>query len=200
MRKIIVVNIMSLDGYYEGPAKNDMDLFSFRASEYPEDNSFDLYNLERLRSAETLLLGHKSYIGFREYWPSVAEEREADPVSMEISRRMNAIEKIVVSDGIGIARDDPWQNTRVLSSAEVQREIGALKTGAGADILIFGSRVLWNDLFARGLVDELHLMIAPVLLGGGTTLIQKRPEASLRLIDLGSKEGAGTLLVRYALG
>lgn len=200
MRKLIVVNMMSLDGYYEGPLKNVMDLFSYRAAEYPADDSFDQYNLERLRSADTLLLGHKSYAGFMGYWPSVADESAADPIAKETSRRMNAIEKIVVSDGLSISKTDPWQNTRILRSAEAQREIAALKKSAGSDILIFGSHVLWNDLLAKGLVDELHVMIAPVLLGGGTPLIPKKPGISLRLMDARTREGAGTVLLRYTAG
>lgn len=57
MRKLIVTNMMSLDGYYEGPGKDVMALFSYRQKAYPTDQSFDVYNAERLRSADTLLLG-----------------------------------------------------------------------------------------------------------------------------------------------
>jgi len=64
MRKLIVSNIVSLDGYYEGPSKNVMDLFGYRFEAYPADESFDAYNAERLRAADTLLLGHTSYQGF----------------------------------------------------------------------------------------------------------------------------------------
>ncbi len=62
MRKLIVSNIMSLDGYYEGPGKNVMVL--------PMDEAFDAYNAERLRAAETLLLGRNTYNGFKGFWPS----------------------------------------------------------------------------------------------------------------------------------
>jgi hypothetical protein len=64
MRKLIVSNIMSLDGYYEGPGKNVMDLFAYRW-DYPTDESFDTYNVQRLRAADTLLLGRVSYEGFK---------------------------------------------------------------------------------------------------------------------------------------
>jgi len=57
MRRLIVCNIMSLDGHYEGPGKNVMDVFGYRRKVYPTDESFDLYNAERLRAAGTLLLG-----------------------------------------------------------------------------------------------------------------------------------------------
>jgi hypothetical protein len=60
MRKLIVSNLMSLDGYYEGPGKNVMDLFDYRRKAYETDESFDEYNAERLRAADTLLLGRTS--------------------------------------------------------------------------------------------------------------------------------------------
>jgi hypothetical protein len=65
MRKLIVSNIVSLDGYYEGPSKNVMDLFGYRFEAYPADESFDAYNAQRLRAADTLLLGRISYEGSR---------------------------------------------------------------------------------------------------------------------------------------
>jgi dihydrofolate reductase len=78
MRKLIVSNIVSLDGYYEGPSKNVMDLFGYRLDAYPADESFDAYNAERLRAADTLLLGRASYEGFKSYWPPVAEDPDTD--------------------------------------------------------------------------------------------------------------------------
>ena len=69
MRKLIVSNIMSLDGFYEGPGKNIGALFGHRSAGYPDDWSFDRYNIARLRAADTLLLGRTSFLGFRSYWP-----------------------------------------------------------------------------------------------------------------------------------
>jgi dihydrofolate reductase len=100
MHKLIVSNIVSLDGYYEGASKNIMDLFSYRFEAYPADQSFDAYNAERLHTADTLLLGRISYEEFRSYWPPVAEDPDAAPIEREISRLNNAIEKVVVSDAL----------------------------------------------------------------------------------------------------
>jgi dihydrofolate reductase len=66
-----VSNIMSLDSYYEGPAKNVMALVDYRQDVYPKDESFDAYNAERLRAADTLLLGRTTYDGFKGFWPPV---------------------------------------------------------------------------------------------------------------------------------
>ena len=146
MRKLIVSNILSLDGYYEGPGKNVMALFDYRRDLYPMDESFDAYNAERLRAADTLLLG---------------------------------------------------RNTRIISRAEAHEQIAELKGQVGRDVLVFGSRTLWNDLLANDLVDELHLMIGPVVLGAGTPVFDEQPAVTLRLIDTRMWDGSGNVLLRY---
>jgi dihydrofolate reductase len=85
-----------------------------------------------------------------------------------------------------------------LMRADAHPQIAALKrqTGSG-DILVFGSHMLWNDLLAKDLVDELHLMIGPIVLGAGTPIFDGRPAVSLRMIDNRTWEGSGNVLVRY---
>jgi dihydrofolate reductase len=196
MRKLIVSNAMSLDGYYEGPGKNVMVLFDYRW-DYPTDESFDVYNAERLRAADTLLLGRVSYDGFRGFWPSVADDPNATPIQREISRLNNAIDKVVISDSLTSEETHPWHNTRIISRADAHEQIAELKRQTGKDILVFGSHTLWNDLLANDLVDELHLMIGPVVLGAGTPLFDGQPAVSLRLIETRTWDGSGNVLVRY---
>ena len=197
MRKLIVCNATSLDGYYEGPDKNVMALFDYRWEAYPTDESFDAYNAERLRAADTLLLGRVSYEGFKGFWPPVADDPEARPIEREISRLNNAIDKVVVSDSLTEEETGPWHNTRIISRVDAHEEISGLKRQAGGDILVFGSRALWNDLLARGLVDELHLMISPVVVGAGTPVFEGKPPVSLRLIDTRTWDDSGNVFVRY---
>jgi dihydrofolate reductase len=188
---------MSLDGYYEGPDKNVMDLFDYRLEAYPTDESFDAYNAERLRAADALLLGRTSYEGFKGYWPPVADDPSATPITREISRLNNAIDKVVISDSLTAEETAPWQNTRIIRRAGAHEQVAKFKRQRGKDILVFGSRTLWNDLLANGLVDELHLMIGPVVLGAGTPIFDSPLPASLRLIDTNTWDGAGIVLVRY---
>ena len=197
MRKLLVSNIASLDGYYEGPSKNVMDLFAYRFGAYPADDSFDVYNAERLRAADTLLLGRTSYEGFKGYWPPVADDPDAPPIVREISRLNNAIDKVVVSNGLSVHETEPWSNTRIVRRADAHERVAELKRQAGKDILVFGSRTLWNDLLANDLIDELHLMVAPVVLGGGTPVFDSPPAGPLRLIGTRTWEGSGNVLVRY---
>ena len=193
MRKLIVCNIMSLDGYVAGPGDNVMVL--------PMDPAFDAYNLERLRAADTLLLGRTTYDGFRGFWPSVADDPDFTATHWEISRRDDAIDKVVVSDSISEAETKPWQaTTRIVRRADAHEQVAELKQQDGKEILVFGSHVLWNDLLAHGLVDELHLMVGAVVLGAGTPAFQGEPPVSLRLIDARKLEGSETLLVRYEVG
>ena len=196
-RKLIVCNAMSLDGYYEGPGKNVMNLFDYRWEAYPTDESFDAYNAERLRAADTLLLGRTSYDGFKSFWPSVADDPDARPIERKISRLNNAIEKVVVSNGLTREETEPWRNTRIIGRADAHEQIAELKRQAGKDILVFGSRTLWGDLLANDLVDELHLMIGPVVVGAGTPVFDGRPPTSLRLLGTRTWDGSGNVLVRY---
>jgi dihydrofolate reductase len=197
MRKLIVANMMSLDGYFEGPNKDVLALFSYRRKAYPKDDSFDVYNAERLRAADTLLLGRISYLMFKSYWPTVADDPKVSPVEREISRLNNKIEKVVISNSLTESETDPWRNTRIIHRKNAHKQIAALKRQSGKDILVFGSHVLWNDLLEHDLLDELHLMTGPVVLGAGTPLFVGQQAEKLRLIDAFTWDGSGNVLARY---
>ena len=106
MRQVIVSNIMSVDGYYEGPGRNVMVLNM--------DEAFDAYNLERIRAAGTVLLGRSSFEGFSSYWPGIADapadrgNRALSADNRELSRIYNNLPKAVVSDTYTVPVDNPW--------------------------------------------------------------------------------------------
>lgn len=202
MRKLIVSNIMSLDGYVEGPGGNVMAL--------PMDGFFDEHNLERQRTADTLLLGATTYLGLKGYWPAVAENPGLSPavahnpdaadLHREIGQRNNEIQKVVVSDSLTEDDTAPWAvTTTTVRRAEAHQAVAELKNRPGKDILMFGSRTLWNDLLVAGLVDELHLMVGAAVLGGGTPAFGTGPVPLLRLVNTRRRDGSDNVLLHYAV-
>jgi dihydrofolate reductase len=202
MRKLIVCNIMSLDGYVEGPGGNVMVL--------PMDDFFDEHNLERLRAADTLLLGAGTYTGLKSFWPAVAEDPTVSPavaanpevagVARETGRRNNEIQKVVVSDSLTADDTAPWTDTTtIVRRADAHQDIADLKSQPGRDVLMFGSITLWNDLLTAGLVDELHLMLGATVLGGGTPAFAAAQVPPLRLLTTERRDSSNNLLLRYAV-
>jgi dihydrofolate reductase len=191
-RKLIVANIISVDGFYSGPNDDVMAM--------PFDTTFSDYNAERLRAADTLLLGRRSFEGFRDYWPGIADDPDQPPVEQEISRLDNAIHKVVISDSLTDADLGPWTDTtHIVRRADAHDAIRQLKRLPGREILMFGSHVLWNDLLTAGLVDELHLMIGSAFLGDGVPVFTG-PRTGLRLMDVRQLGDSQLVLARYAAG
>ena len=200
MRKLIVNNFVTVDGYYEAKDKTIDGLFEHYHKDYHGDQNFDYYAAERLRAADTLLLsGRTSFLGNKQYWTSVPDDPQATSIRREIAALYASIEKIVVSDTITQADLAPWENTRIINVADAPREIAALKQQPGRDILILLGRVLWNELLLHGLVDELHLTTFPIIAGDGIPLFNGRPPVSLKLIHTHQWQGSGNTLACYSL-
>jgi dihydrofolate reductase len=195
MRKVIVCNIVSLDGYYAATDGNPLVL--------PMDEAFDAYNLERMQAAGSVLLGRTSYEGFSSYWPDIADA-PADPDNRalsdnnrELSRIYNRLEKTVVSDSYQPSSDNPWYDTTtVVKRGDAADWVADARREDGGDILMYGSHVLWNSLLTAGLVDELHLMVGAVVLGEGTPAFMS-PVDGLTLLDCRRFEGSDNVVLRY---
>jgi dihydrofolate reductase len=190
VRKIIVFNVVSLDGYHTGPDNDPAVMFPMMGG------VFDTYTAELLRAAGTTLVGRVSFELFNSFWPEVARDIDSPrwtDEQRELARAGAAVPTIVVSDTL--TGDLP--NVRIIRRADAHRQIAELKRQPGNDILITGSRTLWNDLLAHGLVDEIHLMIGNVVLGAGIPAFAGKPPASLRLAEVRTWRDSDNILARY---
>ncbi|MGH2551506.1 MAG: dihydrofolate reductase family protein [Thermomicrobiales bacterium] len=190
MRKIIVFNVVSLDGFHTGLENDPSVMFPMMGG------VFDTYTAELLRAADTTLVGRVSFQLFNSFWPEVA----ADPDSprwtdeqRELSKAGASVPTIVISDTL----QGPLANVRIIKRADAHEQIAELKRQDGADILITGSRTLWNDLLAHDLIDEVHLMIGNVILGAGVPVFSGSFNGSLRLVEVRNWRDSDNVLVRY---
>jgi dihydrofolate reductase len=156
MRKIIFQNMVSLDGYFEGP-NHELDW-------HRVDGEFNDYAAELLDSVDTLLFGRVTYELMASYWPTAAALTD-DPV---IAAKMNSLQKVVFSRSLDKTE---WNNSR-LAQGDAATEVRRLKQLPEKDIAIFGSSDLTVSLMGSGLVDEYRIFVAPIFLGSGKTLLK----------------------------
>jgi dihydrofolate reductase len=154
VRKIFSFVVATVDGYYEGPNQE---------FDWPVvDDEFNEFSVEQLDEVDTLVFGRVTYEGMAAYWPTTAAS-EDDP---RIAETMNTISKLVVSRTLESAE---WANTRVVRNPV---ELATLKQESGKDVAIFGSSDLTVSLLQLGLVDELRIMVNPVVLGAGKSIFR----------------------------
>jgi dihydrofolate reductase len=159
-------------------------------------NVFDSYNAELLRTADVHLMGRVSFELFQSFWPKVAENPTSDEWTdsqRDLSQAGKFIKGIVVSDTL----KGNWQDVRIIRRRDAYQQLAELKRQEGKDILITGSRTLWNDLLAHDLVDEIHLLIGNLVLGQGVPVFVGKTPTSLRLIDTRRWEDSDNVLLRY---
>ena len=179
MRKVILFMLISLDGFFEGS--------SHAIDWHNVDDEFNQYSLAQLDSAGMLLFGRLTYELMADYWPSPAAAGE-DPVTAEY---MNRLPKVVFSWTL---TEVTWQNSQLVKGDAVE-EVLKLKREAGKDLFIFGSSDLAVTLLQHALIDEIRVILNPVILGEGKTLfngIQER--LHLRFLKMQTFRNGNVLL------
>jgi dihydrofolate reductase len=155
-RKLISFMVVTLDGYYEGP-NGEFD--------WPNvDDEFYEFSIDQLNDIDILVFGRATYEVMADYWPTPAAHEE----SPAIAARMNTISKVAVSTTLDSA---DWQNTSLVNGNAAEA-ISELKRQPGKYLAIFGSPQLTASLLEQGLVDELRVMVHPILLGAGKSLFR----------------------------
>ena len=157
MRKLTAFMLLSLDGYFEGPNPWSLEWHNV-------DEEFNEFATEQLDAHDCLVFGRATYIGMAQYWPS-AEAVRTDP---DVANRMNAMSKIVVSRTL-VAEDVTWNNTRLVRDLD---ELASIKGESGKGMLLLGSSVLTAGALDKNLLDELRVIVVPVLLGEGNSFAQ----------------------------
>ncbi|MET0734781.1 MAG: dihydrofolate reductase family protein [Microbacterium sp.] len=191
MAKIVVSTMVSLDGYTEG-AGGDV-------SQMPMDLAFAEHNAERVRSAGRLLFGGTTYRGMVQYWPHQVDNPDAIPEDRYIaSRYATDLGITVVSDTLTRAEIPIWgDRTEIVSRADAHARLTALRESEDADILVFGSRTLWTDLLANGLVDELHVLVGAKVVAGDAHSFTDLPQIDLTLLGARTWKDSSTVVLSY---
>ena len=168
MRKVILFDMVTLDGFFAGP-NEEIDW-------HHVDEEFNEFAIAQLNSAGGLLFGRVTYQGMASYWPTDTATAN-DPI---VADKMNTLPKIVFSRTL---ERTEWNNTRLVKG-NIAEEISKLKQQPGKDWLLFGSADLASTLTDLGLIDEYRIMVNPVILGNGKPLFKSiKDKLSLKLVQ-----------------
>jgi len=184
MGRIVVTEFISLDGVIEDPGGSEDFKYGGWSFEIDRGEEGDKFKLDEALDAEALLLGRKTYEGFAAAWPS----RDG-----EFADKFNNMPKYVVSSTL---KDPDWTNSTVLDG-DLSEEVSKLRQDVDGDIVVHGSAQLVQALVENGLVDELRLMVFPVVLGAGKRLFGETSDKQrLRLSD-SKTVGDGVQILTY---
>lgn len=180
MRKIIIWNVVTLDGCFEGEKPWDLSFHNLVWG--PE---LEALSLEQLQEADMLVFGKNTYKGMAEYWPTAEGEGK-------VTALMNSIAKVVCSSSLKKAE---WSNTTIIRDGV--SELKHLKEQGDKPMYIFGSGKLAQSLMNAGVIDEIRLCVAPIVLGKGRRLFTgENATRNLKLLESRSLQNGGVIL-RY---
>jgi dihydrofolate reductase len=184
MGRIVVTEFVSLDGVVEDPGGSEDFRYGGWSFQFDRGDEGNQFKLDETMQSEALLLGRVTYQGFAAAWPS----REG-----EFADKFNSMPKYVVSSTL---RDPEWTNSTVLQG-DLPDRVAQLKKELDGDIVVHGSARLVQTLVENDLVDELHLMVFPVVLGAGKRLFGDTTDKKrFRLVE-SKAVGDGVLILTY---
>src|SRR5918994_894236 len=184
MGKLVVTEFVSLDGVMEAPGGEDFKYpgWSFAFDRGDDGNQF---KLDETLETEALLIGRVTYESFAGAWPN----REGP-----FADKFNSMPKFVVSTTLG---DPEWSNTRVLDSGDATAQVRKLKEEFDGELQVPGSHRLVQELIESDLVDQLNLMVFPVILGTGKKAFEEKPERRNLRLKESKVVGDGVLVLIY---
>jgi dihydrofolate reductase len=182
--KIVVTEFVSLDGVMEDPGGAENFKYSGWTFEIDRGDEGNKFKLDETMASDALLLGRVTYEGFAEAWPS----REG-----EFAEKFNTMPKYVVSTTL---EKPEWTNTTVING-DLAEEVPKLKEQHSGDIVVHGSAQLTQALLDEDLVDELRLMVFPVVLGSGRRLFGETSEKKPLELAESKVVGAGVAILTY---
>jgi dihydrofolate reductase len=186
MGKIVVTEFISLDGVVEDPGGAEDFEHGGWTFEINRGEDGDKFKMDELVEAEAQLLGRTTYEGFAAAWPKIEDEAG-------FAEKMNGMPKYVFSNTL---EDPTWNNTTVLAG-DFADSIRQLKDEVDGVILIAGSVALVQGLVENDLVDEIRLMVFPVVLGSGKRLFGASGKVPMKLTDT-KTVGDGVQILTYA--
>jgi len=185
MRKVVLFMLTSLDGYFEGPG-HEIDWHN-------TDEEFQEFAIEQTGQAGMLLFGRVTYEMMASYWPT-NQAIESDPI---VAHLMNTLPKIVFSRTL---QKTDWQNTRLVKTDFV-KEVSALKDQPGKDLCILGSSDLAVSFLEAGLLDEIRILVNPIVLGAGKPLFKGiKDRLKLKLLKTRIFKNGNILLYYQPIG
>ena len=186
-RKLVLSCYTSLDGVMQDPVGMENSGLGNWTGAFNRGPEGDNVMHEELMHADIVLLGRTTYDGFAAVWPSVDDQAG-------FGRKMNSVRKYVASNTMKQAE---WANTSVLSG-DVASAVRELKSGSGGDILIYGSAGLVHALMPHSVIDEVRMMIYPVVLGRGTRLFPANHASTFELKQV-KPLGSGIVRAEYLI-
>jgi dihydrofolate reductase len=185
MAKIVVSQFITVDGVVEDPGGSESHARGGWAFQFDRGDVGNQFKLDEVMGSDALLLGRTTYEGFADAWPS----RDGD-----FADKFNGMPKYVVSSTL---ENPEWNNSTVIKPEDLAGAVAELREREGGDVLVNGSVQLVRELLERDLVDELRLMVFPVVLGAGKRLFEDQDEAkALKLVE--AKQAGETYILTYA--